>query len=371
MLSGCRILMTTDAVGGIWTYSLDLARGLAREGAAVTLAVLGPDLDAGRRARAEREGLAVRNTGCAPEWLAHDAEEVQRSTVQVAQLARDTGTDLIHLNHPALAGCAALPCPAVGVAHSCVATWWAAVRGTPLPADFAWRTALVGDGYRSVDRLVAPSRAFADATRRAYGLAAGPTVVPNGRAAAAAPRAEADPVRAVFSAGRLWDEGKNAVALDRAAEHLPCPVRLAGPTAGPNGARIAFAHAEALGTLGEAEVGHHLAARPVYAAPAFYEPFGLAVLEAAQAGCALVLSDIATLRELWDGAAVLVDPRDADALAAAFGGLLDDPERRRALGLRARERAARYTAAAALAGMTAVYGSVLAGRGGATSLPAA
>ncbi len=48
------------------------------------------------------------------------------------------------------------------------------------------------------------------------------------------------------------------------------------------------------------------AAATVFASMARYEPFGLAVLEAAQAGMRLVLSDIPTFRELWDGAAIFV-----------------------------------------------------------------
>lgn len=42
----------------------------------------------------------------------------------------------------------------------------------------------------------------------------------------------------------------------------------------------------------------------IYVHPALCEPFGLAVVEAAQAGCALVLSEIAPLRENWEGAAL-------------------------------------------------------------------
>ena len=49
---------------------------------------------------------------------------------------------------------------------------------------------------------------------------------------------------------------------------------------------------------------------------ALYEPFGLAVLEAAQAGCALVLSDIPTFRELWDGAALFVAAATTPRLCA-------------------------------------------------------
>lgn len=361
MLTGARVLMTADAVGGIWTYALDLARGLGSRGATVTLAVLGPAVDGARRRRAEADGIAVVDTGATPEWLAEEAEEVEVAAATVARLARDARADLVHLNHPVLAGLARFPCPAVGVAHSCVATWWAAVRGTPLPPDFAWRAALVGEGYRAVDALVAPSRAFADATRRAYARPVPPLVVHNGRAAPRRAASTATPARAVFSAGRLWDEGKGAEVLDAAAAELPCPVELAGPLRGPNGAAIAIRHAHPLGSLDEAAMADRLAARPVYASPALYEPFGLAVVEAAQAGCALLLSDVPTFRELWEGAALFVPPRDPAALAAAARALLDDPPRRAALGRSAADRAAHYGLDAMVERTVAVHGAVLRG----------
>lgn len=361
MLTGARVLMTVDAVGGIWTYALDLAGGLAGHGARVTLAVLGPAVDGARRGQAEARGLAVVDTGAVPEWLADGQAEVATAAAQVARLAREVGADLVHLNHPVLAGLAPLPCPAVGVAHSCVATWWAAVRGTPLPPDFAWRADLVGRGYRAVDALVAPSRSFAEATRRAYALPVSPRVVHNGRAAPA--RAAAGSLaRALFSAGRLWDEGKGIAVLDAAAAQLPCPVDLAGPLRGPNGAAVVVRHAQALGSLDEAAMAERFATRPIYAAPAFYEPFGLAVVEAAQAGCALLLGDIPTFRELWDGAASFVPPGDAGALAAAARALLDDPARRADLGRAAAARAARYGLDAMVGGTAAVHETVLAGR---------
>ena len=67
-------------------------------------------------------------------------------------------------------------------------------------------------------------------------------------------------------------------------------------------------------------------------------------IEAAQAGAALVLSDIATFRELWDEAALFVPPDDPAAIATAANALLDDPARAIALGAAARHRAGRYTA---------------------------
>ena len=108
----------------------------------------------------------------------------------------------------------------------------------------------------------------------------------------------------VLTAGRLWDEGKNVAALDRAAEHLPFKICAAGPLTGPNGASVEFDRLDWLGILDAAGLQDMMARTAVFVSPALYEPFGLAVLEAAQAGCALVLSDIPTFRELWDGAAL-------------------------------------------------------------------
>jgi glycosyltransferase involved in cell wall biosynthesis len=81
----------------------------------------------------------------------------------------------------------------------------------------------------------------------------------------------------------------------------------------------------------------------IYAFPARYEPFGLSILEAALAGCTLVLGDIPTLRELWDGAAIFVSPDHPDTLHAALKGLIGDPGLRHALSMRAHQRALTLT----------------------------
>ena len=86
------------------------------------------------------------------------------------------------------------------------------------------------------------------------------------------------------------------------------------------------------------------------------------MLEAAQAGCALVLSDIPTFRELWDGAAVFVPANDPTAAAAALDALLATPERTAELGAAARAASARYTVEAMADGMLAVYAGLLASR---------
>ncbi len=68
------------------------------------------------------------------------------------------------------------------------------------------------------------------------------------------------------------------------------------------------------------------------------EPFGRTALEAMAAGCAVVASNRGGLPEVVGDAGVLVDP-EPESLAAALNALIDDPERRFALGRLAAERA--------------------------------
>lgn len=364
--------MTADAVGGVWTYALDLARGLGREGAATVLAVMGPGLDdAKRREAVTVPGLALVETGLPLDWLAKDEASIVAAGRWVADLARTNDIDLVHLNGPALAAEAAFSQPVIGLCHSCVATWWAAMRDAPMPEDFRWRTDLVRRGYAACDALIAPSAAFAAATATAYGLRTPPVGVYNGRSPrhplpagerAPAPGSFTQSAPFVFTAGRLWDDGKNITTLDRVAARLDLPVRAAGPILGPNGAEIRLGSIEALGSLAPDEIAEILTDRPIFVSLAHYEPFGLAVLEAAQAGCALVLSDIATFRELWEGAAIFVAPDDEAGVADAIRRLAADPAQRAERGEAARSRATRYTVDAMTAGTLGIYRRVLAGR---------
>lgn len=348
-----RVLMTTDAVGGVWTYALDLARGLAASGAEVTLVAFGPSPSEDQLAEAAAiDRLTLIDTGMPLDWMASEPAEILEGSAVIRGLARGTRADVIHLNSPALAALGGFSAPVAGVCHSCVATWWGAVKDGPLPDDFRWRTQALWQGMLACNALMAPTRAFGEATARTYELPV-PFVVHNGRRPARALRAGREPM--VFTSGRLWDAGKNIATLDAAAAKLSVPLYAAGPLEGPNRDRTSLAHARPLGLLSADEVADWLARAPIFASAALYEPFGLGVLEAAQAGAALVLSDIATFRELWDGAAVFVDPRDAAGFAAAIEALLADPAAARRLAGEARARARRYTVEAMCAGVLDVY----------------
>jgi glycogen(starch) synthase len=190
------------------------------------------------------------------------------------------------------------------------------------------------------DTVVAPTRTFLATLRDIYGA------LPNGRVIhnASAPEPfhgdDADgrlPI--VFACGRFWDEAKNMRALDTAAKGLPWRVYAAGNSLAPDGRCSESQTLCCLGALAARDLAVWLQRAAIFAHPARYEPFGLAVLEAAQAGCALVLADLPGLRELWLDAALYVDPNDAGALHAALRELIEDPSQRALLGSAARERA--------------------------------
>jgi glycosyltransferase involved in cell wall biosynthesis len=353
-----RVLVTADAVGGVWQYSLDLARGLARLGIGTVLAVLGPAPDEEQRAAAGGvPGLKLVETGLALDWLAEDGRALREASEAISALAKSEGVDLVQLNTPALAAQARFAVPVIAVQHSCVATWWEAVRGTPLPEDFEWRTALVRQGLHKADLVAAPTAAFGESVRRVYGLPESPWTVHNGRTPL--PVREGAGHDFAFTAGRLWDEGKNIATVDRAAAGLPIPVRAAGPLKGPNGAEVIFDHLHCLGQIGEAELADWLSARPVFVSAALYEPFGLAVLEAAAAGCPLILSDIPTFRELWEDVAIFVKPRDEQGYISAISALVQDDFERASRGRLAAERAARFTPDVMAAQMASLYRRLL------------
>ena len=322
-----RILLTADAMGGVWQYATDLAAALLRHGVEPVVAVMGP-----APPPFAPSGVRVIETGLPLDWTAADEAELDASIVGLRTLARELKVDSVHLHAPALVGGTPWHAPVVAVAHSCVATWWDAVKSGPLPPDLAWRRERTRQGLNAADRIVAPTHAFADALRRVYGPHES-AVVHNGRdpGMTVPPTPEAH----ILTAGRLWDEGKNVRALDRAAAHVP--IRAAGPVTGP-GAHARFQHLRLLGTLSSPSLAVERARASAFASVPFYEPFGLAVLEAAQAGLPLVLSDIPTLRELWEGAALFVTP--GSDLVPALRHVLDQPGD---LGVRARARAACYT----------------------------
>jgi glycogen(starch) synthase len=337
-----RVLMTADCVGGVWSYVTDLASALKERGVDVTIALMGPALSEAKREDARRRGLDVIAEAYRLEWMPAPWDDVDRAGEWLLSVAERVEPDLVHLNgfcHAALPW----PTPVMVVGHSCVRTWWRGVHGSPAPAEWDEYTARVSEGLSAADLVVTPTKALLDDIQAEYGEVLRSQVIPNGSRAATtvSPRRAKEPL--VLSAGRLWDEAKNMAAICAAAADLSWPTFVAGDPVGPTGTFGGSGAVCCLGLLPPDQLERWYQRAAIYALPARYEPFGLSVVEAAAAGCALVLGDIRTLRENWDGAALFVPPDNRRALARAIESLIHDGDRRESLAARAQERSARFT----------------------------
>lgn len=355
-----KVLMTADTVGGVWAYAIELARGLAERGVEVALATMGEPLNDLQREKADRiPHLKVFESAFKLEWMEDPWRDVEKAGEWLLGLEDRIGPDLVHLNGY-VHGCLPWSSPTVMVGHSCVLSSWQAIKGEPAPEGWDHYAREVAAGLAAADLVVAPSQAMLGALAEHYGMPRRTRVIFNGRDPRLFKPAAKEPI--VFAAGGLWDEATNLEALELVAPRLPWPVFVAGENHHPDGAEARPHHTRLLGRLSQRALAAWLGRAAIYCLPARYEPFGLSVLEAALSGCALVLGDIPSLREIFGHRAVFVPPDNPEALEDALGRLIADPDRRTSLAAGCRARALQLTSERMVDSYLAAYGEVLAER---------
>jgi phosphatidylinositol alpha-mannosyltransferase len=117
-----------------------------------------------------------------------------------------------------------------------------------------------------------------------------------------------------------------------------------------------------VGAVPQADLPSYYASADVFCAPSLGgESFGIVLAEAMAVGLPVVCSDIGGYRDVvHDGTdGLLVPPRDPEALAAALGGLLDNPVRLAAIGEAAAAAARRYAWETVAGEVEAVYRTAL------------
>jgi spore maturation protein CgeB len=342
--------MTADTIGGVWTYSIELAAALEAHDYEFVIVTMGDRLTADQwRQVAALSNVEIIESDFRLEWMEDPWDDVDRAGEWLLELDEELRPDLIHLNgysHGALAWRA----PTIVVAHSCVFSWWNAVHGEDPPEEWSEYRSRVEKGLEAASVVVAPTRAMLAAVERHYRFATPRTVLRNGFTAAAREELKKEPL--VLAAGRFGDRSKNLAVACAAAGQLEWPLHLAG-------AEGEAGNVQFLGRLAHDQMQQSYGRASIFLHPALYEPFGLAPLEAAGAGAALVLADIDTLRELWDGAALFFDPRDPAALAAAVNRLSGDRLELERQQKAARERAASYSARQFAAAYASLYGKLV------------
>jgi glycogen synthase len=323
--------MTADTVGGVWTYAMELTRALPD--IRFTLATLGRKPSDGQRAEVPHNVTLV-ESDYKLEWQDDPWRDVEESGKWLLDLEEKTKPDFIHLNgfsHGALP----FRAPKLVVAHSCVLSWWRAVKNEDAPPEWTTYREHVQRGLAGANVVAAPSAWMLATLDEHYRLTSPRRLIYNGRRFVAATghahRAS------VFAAGRLWDEAKNLRSVVEAAPLIEWPVRMAGD-GGEDAPNVSW-----LGWLEPEQLARAYGESAIYLFPALYEPFGLSVLEAALSGCALILGDIPSLREIWRDAAIFVPPRDAQTIARMTNEVIANDRFRHELGQRAQKRAKEFS----------------------------
>jgi len=337
-----RVLITSDTVGGVWTYTQELVTGLVCRGHSVTLVSFGklplPHQTAWMQALA---GLDYRPTEYRLEWMEVAERDIEESRRYLELLVEEVQPDVLHFSQYCY-GDIEPDVPRIVVAHSDVVSWWVAVHGNE-PDDTPWIRRYrehVTRGLKAADLVVAPSQWMLDSVRR-YAHPQQQMVIHNGRTptlfASQEPKEDL-----VLSVGRIWDQAKQISLL--LATELPGRTCIVGWEQEPgreSKEALLQAHEdiELLGPKSQDELRPLFAHASIYAATSRYEPFGLAPLEAALSRCALVMNENPVFHELWGDAALYFQNNDAADLARVVAEVRANPELRDEYGERSYKRA--------------------------------
>ncbi len=360
-----RILMTTDTVGGVWTYTRELVLGLldARPETQILLVTFGGALSDEQAAWLKgvaahyRKRFAFEATTLPLEWQRDNAKAYIYAEPVLRRLAKQFQPDVFHSSQFCF-GALPLPCPKLIVAHSDVLGWARAVRGPGGLEPSAWldtyRT-LVTDGLAGATVISAPTSWMLSDLRQSYGALPPGSVIANG-STVDAPRVSKK-LQAI-TAGRVWDAGKGMSVLESCMS--PMPMLIAGETSSPDASYDAsqLRRRVMLGKLTAQQTIDLFAESAVYLVTSVYEPFGLSAVEAAQCGCAIVARDLHSQREVWGDDAIYF--ADADGLCAALEKLASKADRLHEMQSRAAVRArAQYSRGRMTEQYLRLYGSLV------------
>ncbi len=332
-----RVLMIVDAAGGVWTYANELVKEYKKRNIEVVMVVMGPPPDRIQRAMIRKLDNVVLIEGKYKlEWMDNPWDDVDDAAEWLLGLEILFHPDVIHLNgfcHAALAWHA----PVMVVAHSCVCSWFEYVNRTEIPVTLLEYKRRVSEGLKSAEYVIAPSSAMLQSLFRHYGQIDSAAVIYNGIKMVSDQKVGKEPF--VLTCGRIWDEAKNIEAVASIASKLKWNVYAAGEGS-LNGNE--YKNFKILGKLSQSALHALMSKAPLFVLPSKYEPFGLSILEAANSGCALILGDIPSLREIWQDNAIFVNPNNHEELKDAINECIKNVNFREKFAQKALMKAREY-----------------------------
>lgn len=353
-----RILLTTDTIGGVWTFNRELTSYLLFQGHKVVLVILGPPPSelqtqwCSNKAVSFPARFTFEVVPVALEWMQDNSGSYSAAEAVLLRLVKEFLPDVLHCSQFCFGG---LPVhvPKIVTAHSDVLSWASACRpeGLELSKWFTQYCSLVEHGLLGCDALVAPTRWMLRELAFHFELPATRFAVHNGIALPSlVPPAER--LLQAVTVGRLWDEAKNLLLLTNL--QAPLPILAAGECSHEaDNAPSSVGSLTMLGWVEEEELLSIFQQSSIYIAPSIYEPFGLAPLEAALCGCAVLLNDIPTFREVWGDSALYF--AGAESLNRQLDRLVNNPSLLERACSRAYKRAVELTASCTARKYLALY----------------
>ncbi|MCT1695110.1 glycosyltransferase family 4 protein [Corynebacterium sanguinis] len=342
-----------DEPGGVQAHILDLAGVLRDDGHDVR--VLGPATRA-----ADVPEYVTRGGGAVP--IRYNGS-VARLAIgpQVRRVARrfiaEGNFDVLHIHEP---NSPSYSMAALRVAEGpIVATYHAS-------ATSSWPLRLALPVLRSRLEKIRGGIAVSEMARRwqVEQVGTDPVLIPNGVDTSLFRRARVEapgPVPEIVFLGRLDEPRKGLDIFLRAIAELDRPARV---TVVGGGAPREAAGVDFVGRVSDAEKAQILGRADIYVAPnTGGESFGIVLVEAMAAGCAVVASDLEAFAAVCAAdsarpAGALFPVGDSAALARTLRSLIDAPTTRLALIDAGTQRAADYDWGSVAARIMAVYDTV-------------
>ncbi len=275
-----RILMTTDTIGGVWTFTRELSAEFLKRDCAVAIASFGQLPSAEQKEWVEqqsnrwRDGFHFFALDAPLEWMTDNHKTYSAARRVVMSLMRDFQPEVL-LSSQYCLGALPVDVPRILVAHSDVLSWAKACRPEGLEPS-AWLEhylSIVSAGISHADAVVAPTQWTLNALATSFVLPSETYLIPNG---CTLPSARPEPLRKLqaVTAGRLWDAAKNLKILEKVDSSIPIlvagAVECESSGVAPPSSRLRFQ-----GNLGQAELLKLFRQSTIYICTSIYEPLDM------------------------------------------------------------------------------------------------
>src|SRR5262249_55277730 len=219
-----RVLMTSDSVGGVWTYAMELTRAMPGENFIV--ATVG-DHPRPSQLREVPSNVRLVTADAGPDQADGPSADAGRTAEWLLEIERRESPDLIHLNGYAH-GALPFRAPTLVVGHSCALSWSKAIDLDFRPQMWEHYRAAVTSGLRGASFVVASSMAMLDALHNHYDFSTPARVIHNGAHTRGPVTRRMNTERAIVLAiGDRTDAARNIRAVIDAAPLIHAPVTVA------------------------------------------------------------------------------------------------------------------------------------------------